>query len=100
MGVDYSAISGIGVKVFDIKDGDEDTDLYDKLEELDYKDLYSYAVGGNEYAGEKNFYILIEDPFKDGYNIISKVGDFMKWLYDNKIIFTGTVDVISDLNIY
>lgn len=105
MGVDYDAVFGIGVEVDYINDGDEETDLREKLENLDYKDLYEYGEAGDSgYSGRNpEYFIFIKDPFKDGYDITEKVWDFYEWLNENKVIHKSNkerVDICGDLRIW
>lgn len=98
MGVDYEAVFGIGVEVEAVDDEDKETDLGEKIERLDYKDLYRYRSAGDNY--DEKYYIFMKNPFDNGYDITEKVWDFCEWLKDNKVIYKGRVDICGDLCVW
>jgi hypothetical protein len=90
MGVDYAAISGIGIritkeqimKLFNINEDEVANiagDVKDNMAVLDY--------GDGNYSGDENKYCLvIDDIFLNGINGIQKtVEDFIQFLKNNKI---------------
>jgi hypothetical protein len=101
MGVDYTGLYGVGIKI-QLPTFDEEHEFYEDEESwLDQilGEEYSYFdVGAGSYTGESNeFYVCLKNPFKDGYNILDKVVKLKKFLSDNEIKFFGEVDEVGGL---
>jgi hypothetical protein len=77
MGVDISALFGIGAKVIGFKKeyNDEEISFEENLDNLLEESIYAYdKIGDENYSGDPDeYYIDILNPFKDGFNITEKV---------------------------
>lgn len=106
MGVDYSGNYGIGIQVY-LSDFEEEDDYYE--DDLGYIESclentnYSYfEVGSGNYSGETDdIYIIIDNPFEDGYCTLGEKADkLIQFLQENNISFEGKVDVVGGLRIW
>jgi hypothetical protein len=106
MGVDYSGNYGIGIQVYtpDFEEGD---DYYE--DELGYIESilkstnYSYfETGEGSYSGDiDDIYIIIDNPFEDGYCALGEKADkLIEFLQENNMRFEGKVDVVGGLRIW
>lgn len=106
MGVDYTGNYGIGIQVFmpEFEEGHEYYEYSEDewLEDILFNTEYSYfEVGSGAYSGNRNqFYIEINNPFENGYNIQDKVDKLMDFLKTNDIPYEGKVNVIGGLNVW
>lgn len=114
MGVDYSGNYGVGVQVsFEnlkeriIKECEcEEEEVhwyYSEFIDFVLKDtsLLYFEVGEGAYTGEQNkFYIVMDDPFKGGYDITEEVIEFEKKLKDIGFVLIGETDVVGGLEIH
>jgi hypothetical protein len=102
MGVDYEGVGGIGIEVSYDEEKYEDHDDY--FDSLNMKDSgFSWtSAGDGAYGGEYRFYITIDNPFKDGYDLTEKVKELQAFLIENNVDYGEDfeVDTIEDLSIW
>jgi hypothetical protein len=103
MGLDYSGNYGIGVQV-SVPELDEEHEFYEDdygyIDSLVEQDEDYYMLETGNYDSEKDFYICIKSPFKDGYDITEKVNKFMEFLDSTDLIVHGKVDEVGGLNVW
>ena len=106
MGVDYSGNYGVGIQVY-LPDFEEDEEWWDDslgyLESILKDTSYSYfQVGDGNWTGvEDDIYVVIDNPFEDGYCALGeKVDKLIQFLQENKLEFEGSVDVVGGLRIW
>ena len=102
MGVDYYASYGIGFKVNFESDNEEYESLYEYLEENLNDGKYRYfEVGSGSYTGqEDDVYIVIKEPFKDGYNNIESLGkELRQHLKELGLFIHNELDVVGGLRV-
>ena len=100
MGVDYSAVFGIGVKITSFPD--EVEDVYEFMDDtLDGTDFRWGESGEGAYSGEENdFYIFINQPFENGIDgLTAKAIDLIEFV-KGKGLTTTEVDVVGGLHIW
>lgn len=102
MGVDYSGNYGIGCEV-QLINKDEDFDTSEILELIDDiledNENYSYfEVGSEMYGGGNNsVYLIINDPFRDSYDITEKVENLREFCEKNGLLIVSEIDVVGGL---
>jgi hypothetical protein len=103
MGVDYSANFGIGVQIDIESMGFESNgEVYDFLETILENTEYKYfETDASGYTGNiGKFYIIINNPFSESYDIIRKVRLFDLFLSKNNVKYFGyRIDIVGGLRI-
>lgn len=79
MGVDYSSNMGIG---FEVTLPDEIEDIDNLLEDSEY----IYFEYGDCYDGTGQYCVVLDDPFKDGYNVESRMNELEAFLKEKDFI--------------
>ena len=114
MGVDYTGHYGVGVQIkfdnlkekisFEYNVDIDDVEGYylEYLDTLVNNTNYNYfEVGEGAYTGHENdYYIYIQNPFEDGYNIESKVKELESFCDKVGLIRVGNVDEIGGIEVY
>jgi len=87
MGVDYTGNFGIGFKIDNNIDFDEDPRFCDYdcmteyIEDKIHEDYNFFEVGNGAYTGEEDdFYVVLKNPFKNGCNLIKAKGDLREYI--------------------
>lgn len=111
MGVDYTGHYGIGIKIELIDFDDENLDkeiaelecMSEVLEEKLDGDKYSwFEVGQGNYTGKDNdYYIEVDEPFKDGLNNLEEKRDeLLKHLKEIGLEPSGEFGVVGGLEVW
>lgn len=107
MGVDHTANCGLGYKLVrpteqELEEKYND-DIYDWVESLDgIEGVDTFDVGDEAYSGDENdWYIVMEDPFKDGGAALPlKIWEFEKLLKKNGIKVEGEFNLHSGVCVW
>lgn len=105
MGANYSGNYGIGIQVFTPNFKEEDDYYEDGLgyieSILENTNYYYFETGDGSYTGDtNNVYIVIDNPFQDGYCALGEKADkLIQFLQENNITFEGKIDVVGGLSI-
>lgn len=102
MGVDYTAIFGMGYQVAE-KVLDEDDDFYmDEFLESLCEDKFEYFdTGQGSYTGECNqWYVVLKDPLKETLDLTEQKNELLKFLNDNEIDIIGNFGLQGGLLIH
>lgn len=106
MGVDYDAHYGLGVKI-EFKEFPEDHeyegDFWGYLDDLFEGTEYDhFQVGDGSYTGtEDDFYVVIDNPFINGFaEAEKKAKDLLLFLDKHEIKYEGKVDLVGGLRVW
>lgn len=109
MGVDYTGNYGIGCEVRlnelyfeqnEVDRDDWDTLFLEYLDDLlEDNDHYSYfEVGSEMYGGRGNsIFLILNNPFRDHYDITTKVNNLREFCENNLLIIESEIDVVGGL---
>lgn len=105
MGVDYSAHRGLGVKIqtLDLDENEEFEYFNEWLEENMTNESYSYfEVGQANYeGGENDYYLVINEPLKDGFCALgSKADEMLSYLKEIGVDVIGSFGVVGGLEVW
>ena len=109
MGVDYSGNFGVGVKIEEVKFTKEMIEsgidcMAEYLEEIVNKTelkLVYFGVGDSAYTGgEDDFYLCLKTPFKKGVYQQDEADKLIKYLEDNSIKYTGSIDCVGGIRVW
>jgi len=106
MGVDHQSNYGIGVliKRKEFEEGHEyEDDFLTYLDDLLQDSSYEYfEVGEGSYTGEENdIYVVIKNPFENGYSGLNhKIDLLYKFLKEKEIEFDNEVDLVGGMHVY
>ncbi len=113
MGVDYSSNWGIGIEIIksDVINAIDEDVLKNKYESCwievldeieyhdDFKNRYRVIRFGDAYSGEDRFAIVLQNPFKDGYDITPKIEEFKRDLKGLGFDNIGEIKEVGGLGI-
>jgi len=101
MGIDYRPVGGIGYKVLDEGQAEEDydDDLQYMLESL-LGDGFSVESAGSAYSGDFEYYVFIDEPFAEGLDITNAKQRLDKELGRIKVEIDSDFGLHTDLLVY
>ena len=102
MGIDISCNFGIGIEVLIPEEYDESNEQHEYLEKVCKNSCYQFFEVRdhfNDYE-DSEYFIVLEDPFKNGFDIKSQIDELLDFLKNKNVETVGEPDLVGGWSRY